>query len=265
MTTPSTPAAPEDLDLLLAAWLDADAQVREARSPARPDVLARTSRSAPAARLAAPRRWLPMQLALRAQPRVRLVPLLIALAVIAAALVAVALFAGSRRHVPGPFGLAANGQIAFIRDGKLVRENPDGSETVTVLPNSMAQQAPTFSRDGTKIVYKNVLEITPAAGYAERVDVVVADADGSHPLIAVHNVSAGNPVLRPTGGGSPTPRRATMHSWLLQMARGRRPTSATSRPEPDPELVARQRAPCGGLRQRRPLDRQPGRQRRASP
>lgn len=189
---------PEDLDLLLAAWLDADAQVREP-DHLLADVLARTSRSRPLPAWRLLERWLPMQLALRAQPRVRLVPLLIALAVIVAALVAVALFAGSRRHVPGPFGLAANGQIAFIRDGKLVRENPDGSETVTVLPNSMAQQAPTFSRDGTKIVYKNVLEITPAAGYAERVDVVVADADGSHPLIAVHNVPAGNPVLSPDG------------------------------------------------------------------
>ena len=151
---------PEDLDLLLAAWLDADAQVREP-DHLLADVLARTSRSRPLPAWRLLERWLPMQLALRAQPRVRLVPLLIALAVIVAALVAVALFAGSRRHVPGPFGLAANGQIAFIRDGKLVRENPDGSETVTVLPNSMAQQAPTFSRDGTKIVYQNVLEIDP--------------------------------------------------------------------------------------------------------
>ena len=189
---------PDDFDLLLTAWLDADAQVREPEHLLA-GVLARTARARPLPAWRLSERWLPMQLALRAQSRPRLVPLLVVLALIVAALVAVGLLAGTRRHVPPPFGLAANGQIAFVSDGKLVRENPDGSATLTLLPNSTAQQAPSYSRDGTKIVYKNVLSRTPAAQYAERVDLVVADADGSHPVVAVHDVSAGNPILSPDG------------------------------------------------------------------
>ena len=172
---------PDDFDLLLTAWLDADAQVREPEHLLA-GVLARTARARPLPAWRLSERWLPMQLALRAQSRPRLVPLLVALALIVAALVAVGLLAGTRRHVPPPFGLAANGQIAFVSDGKLVRENPDGSATVTLLPNSTASRRRAISRDGTKIVYKNVLEAArrPPSTRSGSI-VVVADADGSHP------------------------------------------------------------------------------------
>ena len=134
---------PDDLDLLLTAWLDADAHVREPEHLL-PGVLARTSRSRPLPAWRLPERWLPMQLALRAHPGTRLVPLLVVLALIVAALIAVGLIAGSRRHVPPPFGLAGNGQIAFTVDGKLVTENPDGTSSVTLLPDSHGQLGALF-------------------------------------------------------------------------------------------------------------------------
>ena len=190
---------PDDFDLMLTAWLDADSHVRE------PDdllarALARTSRSRPLPAWRLPERWLPMQLALRAQPRPRLVPILVAIALIVAALVAVGLFAGSRRHVPAPFGIAANGRLAFVSDGRLVTENPDGSAMVNVGLHG-GPQAPSYSLDGTRIVFKEDLGRTVASksGPAPAVDLVVADADGGNPVVVAHDVAAGNPLWSPDG------------------------------------------------------------------
>ena len=139
-----------------------------------------------------------MQLARRAQPRPRLVPLLVVVALTVAAWSRPGSFPGSRRHVPPPFGLAANGRIAFVSDGKVVTENPDGTATVTVRQGSTPRQAPTYS-DGTKIVYKNVLRantIQPIRGagrYHGRRRREVANGRRRH------DVSAGNPVLSPDG------------------------------------------------------------------
>ncbi len=189
---------PDEFDLLLTAWLDADAQVREPEHLLA-GVLTRTARARPLPAWRLSERWLPMQLALRAQPRVRLVPLLVALALLVAALVAVGLIAGSRRHVPQPFGLAKNGQIAFINDGKLVTENADGSSSVTLLPDSHGQPDARFSRDGTKLVYLDLLGTSTAPSPARLQDVVVADADGSHASVVAHSVAAVGPMWSPDG------------------------------------------------------------------
>ena len=116
---------PDDFDLLMTAWMDADARGREP-DHLLGDVLARTSRSRPLPAWRLPERWIPMQLMMRAQPVPRLVPLLVALALIVAALVATGVIVGSRPRVPAPFGVAGNGRIAFIADGQLVTENADG-------------------------------------------------------------------------------------------------------------------------------------------
>lgn len=190
---------PDDLDLMLTAWLDADSHVRE------PDdllarALARTSGSRPLPAWRLPERWLPMQLALRAQPGPRVVPILVVLALIVATLVAIGLVAGSRRHVPPPFGVAVNGRLAFVRDGRLVTENPDGAAAVMV-GQAARQQSPSYSLDGTRLVYKENLgrNVESRVGPMAVVDVVVANADGGNPVVVAHDVAAGNPLWSPDG------------------------------------------------------------------
>jgi dipeptidyl aminopeptidase/acylaminoacyl peptidase len=213
---------PDDFDILLAAWLDADAHVRE------PDhllasVLDRTSRSRPLPVWRLPERWLPMQLAMRTHSGPRLVPVLVILALLIVGLVAVGLIVGTRPRVPPPFGLAGNGQIAFIRDGSLVRANPDGSASLALGPDSMLQQAPSYSRDGTRLVYKDVVTRGQADQYAERVDIVVADADGSDARVVVHDVAAGSPIWSPDGRWL-TYSAAGDHAWVVPADRSAPPT-----------------------------------------
>lgn len=109
---------------------------------------------------------IPMRLA------VGLALLLLALAVSAV------LIAGSMRpSVPGPFGVAANGQVAFIgSDGSILAGNPiDGASAV--LLTGGGHERPVYSPDGTKIAFLRTTndEDTP--------DLVVADADGNHPIV----------------------------------------------------------------------------------
>jgi Tol biopolymer transport system component len=194
--------------------LRVDDLLRRLDIPARPDEsyasaslgellpLVRRARSADASAIGRVRRDLGVLLRPRAwgawPRRTALGGVLILIALILAALLIVVV--GSRRHLPPPFGLAANGQIAFVRDGKLVLENPDGSVIVTVQPQTTSlQAAPAYSRDGTKIVYMNAVSSTQSSGSTDRFDVVVADADGSHPVVVAHDVVAGAPIWSPDG------------------------------------------------------------------
>jgi dipeptidyl aminopeptidase/acylaminoacyl peptidase len=192
---------PDDFDLLMAAWMDADARGREP-DHLLGDVLARTSRSRPLPAWRLPERWLPVELTMRRVPQTRLAPVLVlAVVLLALAIVAIAV-AGSRRHVPPPFGIATNGQISFVRDGKLIVENADGTRSVAIGPRADTQEAAAYSLDGTKIVYKDVVQtgLPPDRyGNTKRFDVVVADADGSHPTVIAHDVPVGNPIWSPDG------------------------------------------------------------------
>jgi hypothetical protein len=88
-----------------------------------------------------PERWLPMELVTTREPPTRMpwrqigVLALIAMLLVAA----LAVYVGShQQRLPSPFGIAANGIIAYVRDGKLVTQKPDGSGLVTILPASAA-------------------------------------------------------------------------------------------------------------------------------
>ena len=190
----------DNFDTLMTAWLDADA-----RGPV-PDVLlegvlARTSHTRPLPAWRIPERWIPMQLALRFQPRLRFSPTLVVVALLIVAVVTAVILVGTQRRLPPPFGIADNGRIAFTFDGRLVTQNPDGTSSVVVLPGSIGQRAPSFSRDGTKIVYKSLLGPVETTGYgpSPHVDVIVANIDGSNPVVVSHDVVAGNPLLSPDG------------------------------------------------------------------
>src|SRR6188472_4012239 len=67
-----------------------------------------------------PERWVPMQLTMDRSPSLRPLLLLATVAILIAALAAAAIFIGSQRRVPEPFGLARNGAVVFERDGDLL-------------------------------------------------------------------------------------------------------------------------------------------------
>jgi Tol biopolymer transport system component len=201
MSRPATAA--DDFDLLLAAWFESDAHVAEPETLFH-GVIGKTSSMRPLAPWRLPERWIPMDLAMRVpRPRTRLAPILFAL-LLAVILAVGAVIVGSRQEtrLPPPFGVAANGQIAFVVDGHLTLADPDGTDLVVVRTDTPRQRAPQFSNDGTKIVYSNatgpVVE-SELYGPMDVSDIVVADADGSHPVVVANDVLAGNPLWSPDG------------------------------------------------------------------
>ena len=91
------------------------------------EVLAVTARTPQRRWWSSLERWLPMEIATRPvvgplpwRPVVALLALLLALAALAV------VYVGSRPRLPEPFGLAANGALAFWRDGDIWLADPDG-------------------------------------------------------------------------------------------------------------------------------------------
>jgi Tol biopolymer transport system component len=66
-------------------------------------------------------------------------------------------------------------------------------------PPPNRQAAPAFSRDGTRVMYMNAVSSTQSSGSTQLFDVVVADSDGSHPVVVAHDVAAGSPIWSPDG------------------------------------------------------------------
>ena len=127
-----------------------------------------------------PERWLPMSAVserLSAAPRVPLRAIAVAALIILAAVVAIAVIAGSQQHrVPAPFGPAGNGLIMFIDDTGAIRAgNPvDGSSSVIVPSGS--NRLPTVSPDGTHVAFMR-------ENAAHDTELVVVDAQGRNPVV----------------------------------------------------------------------------------
>ncbi|MFL5779422.1 MAG: hypothetical protein ACJ761_10850 [Chloroflexota bacterium] len=160
-----------DLDRLIATWLDEDA------GAGAPDYLDETLagighlRQRPA--WASPGRWLPVQMTL---PRVvipRAIPAILVTGLLILALVAAAVFVGSRRHVPAPFGLAATGLLAYDSNGDILVAQADGSGTRPVITGPAQEFGATWSRDGSRLAYWS--------GSTAAASLWTADADGSNP------------------------------------------------------------------------------------
>lgn len=120
-----------------------------------PDVLVRTvvSRQRPAWRF--PSRWLPMSVIMSrvaAAPRVpRWIPAMVALILII--LAGAVLLAGSRSRLPAPFGRAANGLVAYARDGDIVTVDPVTGASNAIVTGPEYDMDPVFSRDGTRLAF----------------------------------------------------------------------------------------------------------------
>ena len=139
------------------------------------EVLTRTTRTRQRPAWSSFERWLPVDLTL--QPRFLARPTLgkallvgvVLLAVIAIAIVAV----GSRiQRVPPPFGLAANGQIAYWADGDILVADADGTHAHAVISGPSDDGVPGYTRDGTQLTFLRTVSPREAT-------LMIAAPDGS--------------------------------------------------------------------------------------
>jgi Tol biopolymer transport system component len=128
----------------------------------------------------------------RVPPQV--VYLVLAAFVLLAAALAIATI-GASRTAP-PFGLAANGNVAFQLDGAIVIARPDGTEIsrVTTVPEA---RGPVFSPDGSHFAFFGTIDGDET--------ILVASADGRDPIPISNGVdiSSSAPLDDPAGNGDP--------------------------------------------------------------
>ena len=120
------------------------------------EALARTTRTRQRPAWSSLERWLPVDLTAlnRSFARPTLGKALLVAAVLVA-LIGIAIIAvGSRVHrVPAPFGLAANGELAYWANGDILVADPDGTHAHAVTSGPSDDFAPGYTRDGTQLVF----------------------------------------------------------------------------------------------------------------
>ena len=105
-------------------------------------------------------RWLPMDLVTTRVPStrapMRALGVLLLIAILLAA--ALAVYVGTHQtHLPAPFGLAANGVIAYVTpSGDVAVADPATGETEVLVSDARDARAPAFSLDGTKVAYQRL-------------------------------------------------------------------------------------------------------------
>jgi TolB protein len=171
----------DDLDRLMYQWMDDEAAVHEPADLV-DRVLAGTRRSRQLPAWLVFDRWTQMQLTMRRATAPRLSPLLLLVGLLIAVLLAALVYVGSRPKVPPPFGVAANGRIAFLSDNQLYSAEPDGSGVLQLTNDPFGAATPVFSHDGTRVAYKRLSANNPPDDRTLYGDLVVANADGSNPI-----------------------------------------------------------------------------------
>jgi hypothetical protein len=139
------------------------------------EALARTTRTRQRPAWSSLERWLPMDLTAHTRSIAR--PTLgkaLLVAVILVALIGIAIIAvGSRVHrVPAPFGVAANGQIAYWANGDILVADPDGTHAHAVITGPSDDGVPAYTRDGTQLAFLRTVSQHEAM-------LMIANADGS--------------------------------------------------------------------------------------
>ena len=123
-----------------------------------------------------PGRWFPMaDIASRPAfvPRVPLRAIAVALVIIALLAAAAAVYVGSRRRLPAPFGPARNGLVAYAQGGSVYTIDPATSTVRTVATGDGVSVDPYFSLDGTKVLFER-------RGVTNGTLVFAADVDGNN-------------------------------------------------------------------------------------
>jgi len=183
----------DDLDRLMHQWMDDEAAVHEPVDLAdRVLAVSRRSRQLPA--WLAFDRWIQMQLTMRRATAPRLAPLLLLVGLLIAALLAALVYVGSRPKVPPPFGIADNGRIAFLSDNQIYSIEPDGTGLLELTNDPFGAATPVFSHDGTRIAWKRLSADNPADDPTLYGDLLVADADGSHPIVLEPHITGMSPA-----------------------------------------------------------------------
>jgi dipeptidyl aminopeptidase/acylaminoacyl peptidase len=139
------------------------------------EALARTTRTRQRPWWSSPERWLPVDLT--AQTRSFARPTLgkaLLVAAVLVALIGIAIIAvGSRVHrAPPPFGVAANGQIAYWANGDILVADADGTHAHAVITGPGDDGVPTYTRDGTQLAFLRTVSQHEAT-------LMIASADGS--------------------------------------------------------------------------------------
>jgi Tol biopolymer transport system component len=167
------------------------AQVAQAPAPDyRDQIVQRTARIRQRPAWTFPERWLPMSAVTSRAAIAPRVPLrivgLVALLLLAL-IVGAVLIGGSQRHVPAPFGPAANGRVAFAKGGDIYTADPVSGVATAVVTGPETNVGPVWSRDGTRFVFER--EVTSGPSNAR---LFVARADGSG-LVAITSKPQANP------------------------------------------------------------------------
>ena len=92
--------------------------------------------------------------------------------------------------------------VAFIADGHVWTSNPDGSNRVQLTSDPRIDGFPTFSRDGTRIAFKRIPPENSKPDWQDWGDVMVADADGGHPIVLDAMVHSPSPMTWSADGRS---------------------------------------------------------------
>jgi Tol biopolymer transport system component len=141
------------------------------------DVLGRTGRMRQRPAWTFPGRWLPMDITTRTLPVARLPWRQLGVLALIALLLAVALaiYAGSQRHVPPPFGPARNGLIPYASNGDIYLGDPTTGRTRPLVESPETESGAEVSPDGTRVAFAR--DVAGRTG----TDVYVVDIDGSSP------------------------------------------------------------------------------------
>jgi Tol biopolymer transport system component len=174
-------------------WMDDEAAVHEPADLA-DRALAGTRRSRQLPAWLVFDRWTQMQLTMRRANAPRLAPLLLLVGLLIAALLAALVYVGTRPKVPPPFGVAANGRIAYLSDNQLYTVDPNGSGLLQLTNDPNGAASPVFSHDGTRIAYKRLSAESPPDDVTLYGDLVVAHADGTDPVVIASRVIGMSPV-----------------------------------------------------------------------
>lgn len=149
----------------------------------RDEVLAAATRTRQRPVWTFPGRWLPMDITTRTIPVVRLPLRQLAVIALLVALLAAALavYVGSQRRVPAPFGPAKNGLIPYISNGDIYVGDPfTGNTRMLVMnPRGAGASSPGFSPDGTRLAFFREVPPSPAVDPVP-VDIFVVRDDGTN-------------------------------------------------------------------------------------
>jgi TolB protein len=191
----------DDLDRLLPAWFEAEADAHA------PDhladvVIARVARTGRRPGWLIPGRWFPMQATMRLAAIPRSAALFGALLLLLLLLLLAVAQLGASRRLPAPFGPAQTGRVAFDSKGQVFTVNADGSDVRQVVRDARFDLSPTWSRDGTRLVYWSAPGPgAPLKNQITDAQLVMMDANGAQPRILIDHVAAPGLIVSWSGDG----------------------------------------------------------------